>query len=792
MVRLAVYEPVYDYPNKDPPRSPSLRGSPTPVSITDRLLLTQSVWLHLSVNSATALHILQREPSGTFLVRRSNTRQQLVLCVRLSDDSGPSFIHQAYIHEGSSGLSLEHSTLTFPDLLRLVSYYSCERDVLPYTLRLPAAIERLTSRKELEAISNLGHEFWNSSLNARDNTLVSTFNTTSLTLSLTPPPDLPDTISPTLVPALKTRSPKEVSLGGKEGALFFLNPLFKSKDFGALKRSHFQKSTKVRVSTENSGSLSPPLNPPPPVPCEEVVKEEEEVVPVEVSNGTETKQNEELSEDQEYRKPRSSLRQRLRKSLSKGSRDFSIKLSPMRSKDVGDYNVPSSVTKTQDLKDGKDNHVNGVASLEEQDSGSISSAEDITSEDGGKSPQLTRRKKKKSGRSSFRAVSGAFLSLLSPERKMMILIEEMGKDISTEFGKELQSFLQNMELSNSKEVKDKTKAEPTTNKSLLKDVRDFMDRMKHMLRENAEMHLEALVPDEQERVLEKSLHRLTLKPLKSRLMSEIQKDMEEKGELEKLGKNMQTVKKGGSSLLGVKLKAPAGPDLEKIRQKLLRLQLKYSPCDKVRLLLQTCRGVYKSMDTQQDDACGADEFLPALCYVLALCELPHILIDTQYTIELLPQESLMGEGGYYLTSVSAALSVLCSLHTHPQDAVLSLTEWHRRRQGLPSLNDLQNFLRVAHQDPVNGCTTKTILLKPSQTVADLIHLCALKFKPSNPEDFSIFLHCGGDQQLLPVDAHPQEIKSKLREAGSSFFFCYQRTEGDTSEKAQNISDLPQV
>ncbi|KAM5138548.1 ras and Rab interactor 1 isoform 1-T2 [Mantella aurantiaca] len=787
-------EPVYDYPNNETPHSPSLRGSSASVSITDRLLLTQSVWLHLSVNSATALHILQREPPGTFLVRRSNTRQQMVLCVRLSDDCGPSFIHQAYIHEGTSGLSLEHSEHTFPDLIRLVSYYSCERDVLPYTLRLPAAIEKLTSRKELEAISHLGHEFWNSPLNARDSSSTPASSATALTLSLSPLPELPDTISPALVPALKTRSPKEVSLGGKEGALFFLNPLFKSKDSGALKRSHFQKSIKVRVSTENSGSLSPPLNPPPPVPCEEAVKEEEEVASVEASDGTEAKKTEELSEDQEYRKPRSSLRQRLRKSLSKGSRDFGIKLSPLRSKDVGDYNVPSTVTRTQNLKDARENHVNGVSTLEEHDSGSISSVEDITSEDGGKSPQLTRRKKKKSGRSSFRAVSGAFLSLLSPERKIMILMEEMGKDMSTEFGKELQTFLQNVELSKNKDIKDTTQDEQTTHKTLLKDIRDFMDRMKHMLRESAEIHLETLIPDEQERVLEKSLHRLTLKPLKSYLMSEIQREMELKGELEKLEKNMQTVKKGGSSLLGVKLKAPVSQDLEKIRQKLLRMQLKYSPCDKVRLLLQACRGVYKSLDTQQDDACGADEFLPALCYVLSLCELPHLLIDTHYTIELLPQESLMGEGGYYLTSVSASLSVLCSLHTHPQDAALSLSDWHRRRQGLPSLNDLQNFLRVAHQDPVNGCTTKTILLKPSQTVADLIHLCALKFKPSNPEDFSIFLHCGGDQQLLPLDAYPQEIKSKQREAGPSFFFCYQRTEEDATEKAlaQTTSDLSHV
>ncbi|XP_056384468.1 ras and Rab interactor 1 [Hyla sarda] len=781
----STHEPVYDYPHQETSRSPSPRGSPTSLSISERLLLTQSVWLHLSVNSATALHILQREPLGTFLVRRSNTRQQLVLCVRLSDDSGPSFIHQSYIHEGPSGLSLEKSQLTFPDLIKLVSSYSTERDVLPYMLRLPAAIEQVTSRKELEAISHLGHEFWNSSLNAR-NAASAPPATPPITLSLSPlPPDLPDTVLPTLIPSLKTRSPKEVSVEGKEGALFFLNPLFKSKDSGALKRSHFQKSIKVRVSTENSGSLSPPLNPPPPVPYEESVKEEE--TPVDASEVNKDDQSPDVSEDKEYRKPSSSLRHRLRKSLSKSGRDLGLKLSPMRSKDVADYNVPTSTGRTQETKDDKEIHLNGANSLEEPDSASISSAEDGTSEDGGKfSPQLTRRKKKISGRSSFRAVSGAFLSLLSPERKMIILIEEMGKDVTTEFGKELQAFLQNVDINTSK---DKKEEEGKNYQSIIKEVRAFMDKIKNMLRESGEMHMEAVTSDGQERVLEKSLHRLTLKPLRPYLVSEIQRGMEANGELERLGKNMQAVKRGGPSLLGVKLKAPVAQDLEKIRQKLLRMQEKYSPSDKVRMLLQACRGVYRSMDTRQDDACGADEFLPALCYVLALCDLPHLLIDIYYTTELLPQEALIGEGGYYLTSVSAALSVLSSLHTHPQDAGLSLSEWHRRRQGLPSLNDLQNFLRVAHQDPINGCTTKTILLKPSQTVADLTCLCALKFKPSNPEDYSIFLHHGGDQEALPPDALPQEIKAKLKESGSSFFFCYQRLEDRDSTKNSLEQDL---
>ncbi|KAM4617133.1 ras and Rab interactor 1 [Discoglossus pictus] len=775
--------PVYDFPSQRSPRSMSAGGSPTTISVTDRLLLTKTIWLHLSVNSATALHILQREPPGTFLVRRSNTQQQMVLYVRLSDDRGPSFIHQTSIHEGPTGLSLEKSALSFPDLVKLVSHYCSDQDVLPYTLRLPKAIEKVTSRKQLEAISRLGLEFWSSSLNARDPSSLSASPSPSPpppSIMIPSPVELPHNIMPDLLPSLKTRSPQEVSGGGTEGALCFFNPLFKSKHAGELKRSRFKKSVKVRVSTENSGSLSPPLNPPPPVPPEEAVKEEdEEVSPVVASQGSGDGQIQEVSEDQEYRRPRSSLRQRLRKSLSKGSMELGLKMSPSRSKDLGEYKVPAPITKTKEQREMVEPSSNGLHSLEEHDSGSISSVDEGTSEDGGKSsPQLTRRRKKRSGRSSFRAVSGAFLSLLSPERKILVTIEEMGRDVTREFGKELQEFLRKVGEREKKDGKEKETNEEREGsyKTLLKEVRDFMDKMQNILRDTAELQLDALSPEEEDRVLEKSLHRLILKPLRSFLVCEVQRGLEATGDLERLGRNMQMVRKGGPVLLGVNLVAPGSQELEKIRHKLLRMQEKYSPCDKVRLLLQACQGVYRSMDSQQDDACGADEFLPALCYVLALCDLPQLLIHTHYTIELLSQDTLVGEGGYYLTSVSAALSVLDSLHTHPQDAGLSLSEWHRRRQGLPSLNDLQNFLRVAHQDPVNGCTTKTILLRPTQTVADLTQLCALKFKVPHPEEFGIFLHTGEERQLLPPDSQPQQIKTKLKDEGSSFYFCYQHLE----------------
>lgn len=63
-------EPLYDFP--EPSQSSERKfsghqrgqGSLRSVSVLDRLLLTVPVWLQLSINAATALHILRREPPG--------------------------------------------------------------------------------------------------------------------------------------------------------------------------------------------------------------------------------------------------------------------------------------------------------------------------------------------------------------------------------------------------------------------------------------------------------------------------------------------------------------------------------------------------------------------------------------------------------------------------------------------------------------------------------------------------------------------------------------------------------
>nr|XP_057942501.1 ras and Rab interactor 2-like [Doryrhamphus excisus]XP_057942502.1 ras and Rab interactor 2-like [Doryrhamphus excisus]XP_057942503.1 ras and Rab interactor 2-like [Doryrhamphus excisus] len=295
-------EPLYDFP--EPTQTSECKfsghqracGSLRSISVLDRLLLTVPVWLQLSINPATALHILQREPPGTFLVRKSRTSKRNVLCVRLVDESVPSFVQQFGIRDEHSTLSLETSAISFPDLPRLISFYCVSRDVLPFPLELPEAIARATSHKELESISHMGVEFWSSHLNVRgpreapktqknkemtpDSPVSAppTANSQTIPTSQLNSAPQPDTELKTIPESdpnsalfrefcpIETRSPRELDCGSGLGALCFINPLFLQSHSTLSKRRMMKRSFKVRVSTETSTLLSPPLAPPPPPP----------------------------------------------------------------------------------------------------------------------------------------------------------------------------------------------------------------------------------------------------------------------------------------------------------------------------------------------------------------------------------------------------------------------------------------------------------------------------------------------------------------------------------------------
>ncbi|XP_038620330.1 ras and Rab interactor 1 isoform X2 [Tachyglossus aculeatus] len=691
----ATRDPIYDVPEARGGGGRLPTGAGRPVSLRERLLLTQPVWHQLRANPATALHTLQREPPGTFLVRKSTTRQCKVLCLRLPEASGPSFVANHDIRESPGVVSLKGSELVFPDLIQLVSSYCHIRDILLLPLQLPRAIRHATTLKELEAISHLGMEFWSSSLNTKDRW----------------GPAAPAHRGPRL-PQLKPRSPEELDQGNR-GALCFFNPLFPG-DLGPARREKFKRSFKVRVSTETSSPLSPPAVPPPPIP---------------------THPGEATAPAKGRPPPR-----------------------PLRRESSVGYRVPAGTTQQGGPP------VPSLPSLQEVDSGSPSSSEQEEEEiRGGRAPSPPsgggpggRRR-----RQLLRSMSDAVCSLLAPERQVGRAAGDLARDRRTAVGQLLQDLLTRV----------RARPEPQE----LGKIRQELDQAKALL--SAELAPDKLLTDRRlDRVLEKALHRSVLKPLRPILLARLRLRFTADGSLRRLTDGLRLARLRGPGAFGLHPGLPSPAETERIRQKLQKLLRAYSPSAKVTLLLQACKLLYAALRSHAGDSAGADEFLPLLSYVLARCDLPDLLLEVEFMLELLEPALLMGEGGYYLTSLSASLTLLGNLTsassdpTSPSPELLhSLSLWEHHQ--FPPTRDLQHLLRVAFQDPGNGCLSKTLALPLGASAAALSQLCAAKFRVSRPEAFALFLYNDRGYQLLPPSALPHSLEGPGQ-------LVYRQMEGD--------------
>ncbi|KAG2468892.1 ras and Rab interactor 2 isoform X1 [Polypterus senegalus] len=787
-------DPIYDSPDSQQCHPTHTRGSLNRISILDRLILTHPVWLQLSINCATALHILQREPPGSFLVRKSNTSQKKVLCVRLADDTMPSFVRQFTIQTKDSTFSLENSAISFPDLCRLISFYCLSRDVLPFPLILPEAIAKATSHKQLEAISHMGVEFWSSPLNFRG------------PRSAPSPPDLPpihpaDCCTPqenTTVfnefCQLHTRSPFELDCGTGQGALCFINPLFLQEQQGKgalLKRNQFKRSFKVRVSTENSSPLSPPAMPPPPPP---LLKKEKSST----GRGNPATCSE---EDSEYMLPCVAFARKASYNLgdvtgfSKG-----LPLSPTAEEE--DYQMPK-ILQQESNKDvpeklppaipGDEDLVlmldQGQApSLNELDScSSMSSLEEV--EESVERPPLTRgtssptlpTPRHRPNMSALRKMSEVLYSFFAPEKRIARLVEDLSRDRRTTFGMLVQDFLT---------LQRESREEYASSGAMLQAVRGFINEAKSLLLDCGELEppIETLLPDEDnEFVLEKALYRCILKPLKAHIDIRLRTFHTDDGSLQMMKNSLQMSQEGALKRFEVKVPVPNSHGIERVRQKLTTMQKAYSPIDKIILLLQACKCIYTAMRSGSGSDHGADEFLPALSYVLVQCNMPDLPQQVEYMMELLEPSLLTGEGGYYLTSVYASL---CLIQSPPevqpkclltQEMRESIKQWSKRRgteaNNLRATRDSQKFLHVVHTE-ADTSEVKMVVMKKTDSVESFMEKCAQKFGISEADSYGLFLRSEGDMRQLPLDCHLQDITSQL---DSGFSLIYQRYGQDFSK-----------
>ncbi|KAM9856882.1 ras and Rab interactor 2-like [Aulostomus maculatus] len=380
----------------------------------------------------------------------------------------------------------------------------------------------------------------------------------------------------------------------------------------------------------------------------------------------------------------------------------------------------------------------------------------------------------------FRKVSGMLSSLMTPERRAVKRIAELSRNKSSYFGSLVQDYIGFVQ---------ENRGCHTSGMDLLQTLRQFMTQMKAYLSQSSELDppIESLIPEDQiDQVLEKAMHKCVLKPLKSVIEVALYDFQVNSGVWHQLKENLALAKTKRPQELGVDGAVPPDPvAIERIRQKFLKMRKMYSPEKKVSLLLRVCKLIYTIMQDNSGRMYGADDFLPMLTYVVAQCDMPQLDADIQYMMELLDPSLLQGEGGYYLTSAYGAMSLIKNFQEEQAARVLSsearntLHQWHRRRtaqRSAPTVDDFQNYLRVALQEVDSGCTAKTLLVNPYTTTEEVCSLCAFKFKIAEPENYALFLVTEETSQQLALDTHPQRIKAELhsRPRAQTFHFVYRR------------------
>uniref|UniRef100_A0A8C2DED7 Ras and Rab interactor 2 n=1 Tax=Cyprinus carpio TaxID=7962 RepID=A0A8C2DED7_CYPCA len=803
-------------------------GTSISVSVLDKLIHTHPIWLLLSIDQREATGILLQQPAGVFLVWKSSILQKKVLSFHMDGTSDSSVIHIP-VKENQYTFSLQGSGISFADLFRLVAFYCISRDILPFTLKLPEAIHSAVSLSDLHEVAQQGAAFWESSLNKQQGTIPAP---NSSLLQDRPPISLHSSCSDVLQTEDQTCAPfgklltntcPDTSEGERScssSALSFINPVFLKTQQDVTGNL---ETVIAKDPTAENGKSRPPPPPRPPPPRILVHTPTSPTGPrtMPLSAGiTRTSRRHsppprppQPPDIDSYRCTIALNDETISKALSQANM---TPLNPTSSTIMQQWTGPeekgrssSGRSLSTSSSDSLDSPPHPLPLGLSQNVGKCLSTDDSSDEYGDEEDdygvglerdlhlrlRASRMSKKllsvelvgprprslvipQALRGHFRKVRDVFSVLATPEKRILLRIIELSKDKTSYFGCLVQDYVSFVQ---------ENKNCHSSSQDLLQTLRQFMTQMKAYLKQSSEMNppIESYIPEDQiDPVLEKAMHKCVLKPLYSCLQSVLHDFQGAGGVWQRLQENLALAKTKQPHELGVNgARPPDAHAIHRIRRKLRAMCQMYSPERKIMVLLKVCKLIYNIMQDQEVRMFGADDFLPMLTYVLVQCDMPQLDTEILYMMELIDPSLLHGEGGYYLTSAYGAMSLIKNLKEEQAARVLNSTtrdtlhQWHQRRtlqRNLPSVDDFQNYMRVALQKADSGCTAKTLQVRPYATTEEVCHLCALKFRVSDPENYGLFLYMDESSQQLAADTHPQWIKSELhsRPKRQHFYFVY--------------------
>ncbi|XP_041351460.1 uncharacterized protein LOC121370362 [Gigantopelta aegis] len=365
----------------------------------------------------------------------------------------------------------------------------------------------------------------------------------------------------------------------------------------------------------------------------------------------------------------------------------------------------------------------------------------------------------------------------SPGAKIKDYICRLSQDRSTTFGSTIENFIQC--------TLDSQETNPHT---VMRNVRQFMTGIKNYLVKHGEGQLEDLIERERKNLgaseilnidalIEGALHVCVIRPVKHHIYRLFVEDHNKNGNLQLMVRNIKYARSKTPQDIGIKedVVPPHGSDLELIKHCLDKMQRAYSPLKKLENLLAATAIIYRCGQNKHQGlnrgpaSLGADDFLPMLIYVLVHCGIVSAEIEADYMWGLLHPTLLTGEGGYYLTTLSSAVLVL----KHFQETQQTKLSQHKGR--LPSVSDMQGFLKIAIPDEVrDSIIWKTLPVRPNMTTKDVCKIIAHKFKITTSQDYSLFLLVNGEETQLADGLCPQMIKGEYIASGADVVFAYKR------------------
>nr|XP_026692509.1 ras and Rab interactor 2-like isoform X2 [Ciona intestinalis] len=348
---------------------------------------------------------------------------------------------------------------------------------------------------------------------------------------------------------------------------------------------------------------------------------------------------------------------------------------------------------------------------------------------------------------------------------------------------------------------------------LLHDVRSFLTDIKRYLISNPHLGLVKKIQKivnysstvDVEGAVDDALDKLVLYPLHSLIYKCLVIDYTRSGQLKDLEEAIALAKTKTNQELGIRdtVVPPDAESLSLIKGHFAQLQRTYSPYFKLKELLAAVTKIYQSTkDLRVDDgsskAIGADDFLPLLVYSIVHCDFVAADIEAQYIDGLLDPALLVGEGGYYLTTLISAVQVVFSMK--------------RKETSLPSISDLQGFLKVGIS-PINEDSNKrlkkpdddvvlhkTLHVPPAMTARNLCHMITRKFNIEAPDDYCLHVVANGIAHPLEPNECPQLVKMDLltQFSATAFYFSYQRKNPKQDQPAQEnnntfeeLGDIPE-